>query len=177
MNRPADRKGLVHVYTGDGKGKTTAALGLALRAAGHRKRVCMIMFLKGRYSYGERYSGKMIPGLEISAYGRRHLVKGKPATEDIKEARAAFEHAKRAVAEGGYDIVILDELTHAINLGMIKLSEVKRLIEEKPRGVELVITGRDSPHELIEAADYVTEFVERKHPYRRGVGPRAGIEY
>jgi cob(I)alamin adenosyltransferase len=177
MNRRAGVKGLIHVYTGGGKGKTTAALGLALRAAGHRKKVCMIMFLKGRYSYGERYSSKRIPGLEISAYGRRHFIKGKPAEADIKEAREAFEHAKRAVMEGDYDIVILDELTHAINIGMIKLGEVMKLIDEKPRGVELVITGRDSPQELIEAADYVTEFVERKHPYGRGFGPREGIEY
>ncbi|MEM2941823.1 MAG: cob(I)yrinic acid a,c-diamide adenosyltransferase [Candidatus Bathyarchaeia archaeon] len=177
MNRRAAAKGLVHVYTGNGKGKTTAALGLALRAAGHRKRVCIIMFLKGGHSYGERCSGKRIPGLEISVYGRRHFVKGKPAEADIKEARVAFEHAKRAVEEGGYDVVILDELTHAINLGMIKLSDVKKLIDEKPRGLELVITGRDSPQELMEAADYVTEFVERKHPYKRGVGPREGIEY
>jgi len=177
VNRSGGTKGLIHVYTGDGKGKTTAALGLALRAAGHRKRVCMIMFLKGRYSYGERYSGKNIPGLDITAYGRRHIIKGKPTETDLEEARKAFEHAKQAVKGSKYDIVILDELTHAIKLDMIKLSQVRKLIAEKPKELELVITGRDSPQELLEVADYVTEFVERKHPYRRGIGSRKGIEY
>lgn len=177
MNEAEGRKGLIHVYTGDGKGKTTAALGLALRAAGHKKRVCMIMFLKGRYSYGERYSGKRIPGLNIAAYGRRHIIKGKPTEMDLKEARKAFEHAKQAVKGNKYDVVILDELTHAINLGLIRLNEVMEIIDEKPEGLELMITGRNSPQELLEAADYVTEFVERKHPYRRGIGSRKGIEY
>lgn len=177
MRKSEVRKGLVHVYTGDGKGKTTAALGLALRATGHRKRVCMIMFLKGKYNYGERYSGRNIPGLNITAYGRRHIIKDKPTETDLREARKAFEHAKRAVKEGKHDLVILDELTHAINLGLIRLDEVMELIEEKPERLELVMTGRNSPPELIEAADYVTEFVARKHPYRRGIGSRKGIEY
>jgi cob(I)alamin adenosyltransferase len=172
-----NKHGLIHVYTGDGKGKTTAALGLALRATGHRKKVCMIMFLKGRYVYGERYSGRKIPGLKIATYGQRDLIRGKPKQKDIKEAQRAFEHAKRAVKSREYELLILDELTHVINLGLIKLEEVKKLINNKPKELELVITGRKSPQELIELADYVTEFIEKKHPYKRGIGSRKGIEY
>ncbi|MBS7626521.1 cob(I)yrinic acid a,c-diamide adenosyltransferase [Candidatus Bathyarchaeota archaeon] len=174
MNR---RQGLIHVYTGDGKGKTTAALGLALRAAGHGMKVCMIMFLKGRYLYGERNSAKHIPGFQIEAYGQKHFIKSKPGREDIEEAEEAFERAISKVKAGECDILILDELTHAINLGMIRLDQVMELINGKPEGLELVITGRDCPPEIIEAADYVTEFVERKHPYRRGIKSRKGIEY
>ena len=172
-----NRAGMIHVYTGDGKGKTTAALGLALRATGHGMRVCMIMFLKGRWVYGERHSAKKIPRLEIAAYGQRHLIRGKPTAKDINEAQRAFQYAKQAVKSRKYVLVILDELTHAVNLGLVKLDDVMELIGEKPKNLELVITGRDSPIELTEVADYVTEFVEQKHPYRKGVRARRGIEY
>jgi len=171
------RCGMIHVYTGDGKGKTTAALGLALRASGHGMRVCMIMFLKGRYLYGERHTAKKIPGLEIVAYGQRHLIREKPTRKDFAEAQKAFQHARQAVSSGRYDLVILDELTHAINLGLVRLDDVMELAGGKPRNLELVVTGRDSPAELVEVADYVTEFVEKKHPYRKGIGSRKGIEY
>jgi len=168
---------LIHVYTGDGKGKTTAALGLALRAAGHGMRVCVIMFLKGRYRYGEKYAAKKVLGLEIAAYGRGDLVRGEPTKKDIEEAEKAFQHATLSVKSRKYSLVILDELTHAVNLGLVKLDDVMRLIREKPADLELVITGRDCPPEILEAADYVTELVERKHPYARGIRARRGIEY
>lgn len=177
MSRTASKQGLIHVYTGNGKGKTTAALGLALRAAGHGMRVCVIMFLKGRYRYGEKNSARRVPGLEITAYGRKELIRGKPTQKDIEEAQEALQHAKQATKSKKYDLVILDELTHAINLGLVTLDEVIKLVNDKPRGLELVITGRDSPSELEQVADYVSEIVEKKHPYRRGVRSRKGIEY
>ncbi|MGQ9543529.1 MAG: cob(I)yrinic acid a,c-diamide adenosyltransferase [Candidatus Bathyarchaeia archaeon] len=171
------RQGLIHVYTGDGKGKTTAALGMALRAAGHGMKICMVMFLKGRYLYGERYAAGYIPGFEIEAYGQKHFIKSRPSMKDIAEAEEAFKYAVSKGKSGECDILILDELTHAINLGMIRLEQVMEFIKEKPKSLELVITGRDCPPEIMEAADYVTEFVERKHPYRRGIKSRKGIEY
>jgi len=171
------RVGLIHLYTGDGKGKTTAALGLALRASGHGMKVCMIMFLKGRYRYGERSAVKRLPNLEINAFGRRHLIRGKPTRRDVEEAQKAFENARKVVKDPSYDLVILDEITHAINLGLVKLDDVVRLIREKPKKLEVVMTGRDAPIELAQVSDYVTEILERRHPYRRGITAREGIEY
>ena len=173
----SSRHGLIHVYTGNGKGKTTAALGLALRAAGHKMNVCVIMFLKGKYLYGERCSAREVSGLEIVAYGQRHLIRGTPTKKDFIEAGEAFEHAKSAIKSKRYDLVILDELTHVVNLGLVKLDDVMKLLREKPNNLELVITGRDSPAEILKVADYVSEIVEVKHPYRKGIKSRKGIEY
>lgn len=177
MTEELEKIGLIHVYTGDGKGKTTAALGLALRAAGHEMRICVIMFLKGRAKYGEKNSANQINNLEIYAYGEDDLIIGKPSSKDFQEAEEAFNHARRIITEKKYDIVILDELTHAINLGLIKLNDVMELIDQKPVDLELIITGRNAPSELLNVADYVTEFNEKKHPYKKGIKARKGIEY
>ena len=177
MTEELEKVGLIHVYTGDGKGKTTAALGLALRAAGHELKICVIMFLKGRAKYGEKKSANKINNIEIFAYGEDDLIIGKPSSKDFREAEEAFNHARHIITGKKYDIIILDELTHAINLGLIKLNDIMELINKKPVELELIITGRNAPSELLNVADYITEFNEKKHPYKKGIKARKGIEY
>ncbi|MFQ5712106.1 MAG: cob(I)yrinic acid a,c-diamide adenosyltransferase [Candidatus Geothermarchaeales archaeon] len=171
-------EGLVHVYTGDGKGKTTAALGLAMRACGHGFRVYMIQFMKGGWDYGELRVAEKLPNFTIRQFGRPTLVdKGKPSKIDVDLAREALSHAKEVVGSGKYDIVILDEVNVALEWKLIELSEVLEMIREKPRSVELVLTGRYAPRELVEVADLVTEMREVKHPYSRGILARKGLGY
>jgi cob(I)alamin adenosyltransferase len=171
-------KGLVEVYTGDGKGKTTAAFGLALRAVGRGLKVCVIQFIKGGFDYGELYAVDRLPGLTLKAFGRGKFVLKKPAeVEDVGLAREAFELAKKVVAGGEFDVVVLDEVNVALSLGLISLGEVLDLVRNKPVHVELVLTGRDAPAEIVEVADLVTEMREVKHPFKKGVAARKGIEY
>jgi len=171
-------RGLVEVYTGDGKGKTTAAFGLALRAVGRGLKVYVIQFIKGGFDYGELYVVDRLPSLVLKAFGRGKFVLKKPADgEDIRLAREAFELAKRVVAEGEYDVVVLDEVNVALSLGLISLDEVLELVRSKPVHVELVLTGRGAPAEIVEVADLVTEMREVRHPFKKGVAARKGIEY
>jgi cob(I)alamin adenosyltransferase len=175
---PKLEKGLVQVYTGNGKGKTTAAFGLALRAIGRGLRVCIIQFIKGGFDYGELYVIDRLPGLKLKAYGRGKFVKGKnPDKMDIDLAEEALRTAEKAIEDSECDIVILDEVNVALNLGLIKIENVLNLIKKKPTQVELVLTGRDAPTEIVQAADLVTEMVEVKHPYSKGFHARKGIEY
>lgn len=178
MTRQHLDKGLVQVYTGDGKGKTSAAFGLALRAVGRGLRVYIIQFIKGGFDYGELYIVEKIPNLKLATFGRGRFVTDiPPSEEDSKLAREAFELAKKVVKSGEYDVVILDEVNVALNLKMISLDEVIDLIKNKPKHVELILTGRYAPVQIIDAADLVTEMREVKHPYTQGVPPRRGIEY
>ena len=178
MRRRKLNPGLVQVYTGDGKGKTTAAIGLALRAAGRGLRVFIIQFIKGGFDYGELYILEKLPNIEVRAFGRgRFITQDGPGPEDIEEARKAMELAREVVRSGEYDVVILDEINVAIYFGLVGLEEVLELIRGKPEHVELVLTGRKAPRELVEEADLVTEMKEVKHPYRRGMPPRPGIEF
>jgi len=171
-------KGLVQVYTGDGKGKTSAAFGLALRAVGRGLKVYIIQFIKGGFDYGELYIVEKIPNLKLSTFGRgRFVTEIPPSEEDSKFAREAFELAKKVVKSGKYDVVILDEVNVALNLKMISTDEVMDLIKNKPKHVELILTGRYAPVQIIDAADLVTEMKEVKHPYAQGVPPRKGIEF
>jgi len=171
-------KGMVHVYTGSGKGKTSAAFGLALRAIGNGLKVFVIQFIKGGFEYGELQTVKLLPNLELRAFGRgKFISQMPPSEEDIKLAREAFELAKKTVKDGDFDVVILDEINVAMDLKLIKVDEVLDLIRNKPKHVELVLTGRNAPSEIIEVADLVTEMREVKHPYTLGVQPRKGIEY
>jgi len=171
-------KGLVQVYTGDGKGKTSAAFGLALRAVGRGLKVYIIQFIKGGFDYGELYIVKKIPNLKLATFGRgRFVTETPPSKEDSKLAREAFELAKKIVEKGEYDVVVLDEVNVALNLKMISIDEVIDLIKNKPKHVELILTGRYAPVQIIEAADLVTEMREVKHPYAQGVPPRKGIEF
>lgn len=171
-------KGLVQVYTGSGKGKTTASLGLAFRAVGNGLRVHIMQFLKGQTVYGELESAKFLaPLLSIEQVGRKHFViPGKIDPIDIKMARDAFERGKALVLSGDYDLVILDELNCAVDLGLIPLDEVKELIACKPVTTELVLTGRGAHPEIIDLADLVTEMREIKHYYNDGQQARVGIE-
>jgi cob(I)alamin adenosyltransferase len=175
---PKLEKGFVQVYTGDGKGKTTAAFGLALRAIGRELKVYIIQFIKGGFDYGELYIAKNLPNLTLKAFGQGKFVTQVPPSEkDIEIAKEAFELAKRVVKSGEYDMVILDEINVAMSLRLIKVEDVIELIKNKPKHVELVLTGRYAPKEIIEIADLVTEMKEIKHPYSKGIPPRKGIEF
>ena len=170
-------RGLVQVYTGNGKGKTTASLGLALRASGRGLRVHVLHFMK-EGDYGElRAARRLAPELSVEQAGRSSFVsKRNPAELDRELARKGFDHARRLVASGGYDLVVLDELNGAVDFGLIPVAEVLELIRTKPAHTELVITGRNARPEVIEAADLVTEMREIKHYFRAGVPAREGIE-
>jgi len=169
---------MVQVYTGDGKGKTTAALGLALRALGHGLKVYMIQFMKGDPEYGELRAAGRLDGLTIRQFGRTDFVdRDQPAEEDISMARQGLEHAAAVLAAGEHDLVILDEINVALDFGLVPVKAVLELIENRPPGVELVLTGRSAPRAVIEAADLVTEMREIKHYYQRGRTARDGIEH
>jgi cob(I)alamin adenosyltransferase len=175
---PKLERGLAQVYTGNGKGKTSAAFGLALRAVGRGMRVFMIQFIKGGFDYGELYVVDKLPNLTLKAFGRGKFVTEKPARkEDVELASEALALAEETVKGGRYDVVILDEINVALSLKLISLEKVLQLIKEKPKHVELVLTGRDAPEEIVEAADLVTEMREVKHPYKKGFPARKGIEY
>ena len=170
-------KGYVHVYTGPGKGKTTAALGLGLRAAGAGLKVYMIQFMKGR-RYSELDSAEHIANFTIVQYGRDEFVsKENPEQIDIDLAQQGFAHAREIIKNEKYDVVILDEINVAIDYNLISIDDVLKLIEEKPEKLELVLTGRYAPPELVKIADLVTEMLEIKHPYQDGVLARRGIDH
>lgn len=171
-------KGIVFVYTGNGKGKTTAALGLALRALGHGCKVFVVQFMKGR-DYGEVLSAKQfLPNLIIYQSGLDSFVmKDNPSPVDIELARQGLEVAKKAITSGEFDMVILDEINVALDFKLVPLEEVVELIKTKPPELDLGLTGRYAPPEIIELADLVTEMVEIKHPYHQGAPARKGFEY
>ncbi|MDP2907246.1 MAG: cob(I)yrinic acid a,c-diamide adenosyltransferase [Nanoarchaeota archaeon] len=171
-----DLEGLVQVYTGNGKGKTTAALGLGMRAIGHGYKVCMIQFLKPKNTYGEHNSVKK-KNFKIKSYGINDFATPKTRENYKKLSKKAFNYAAKTVMSGKYDVVILDEINFAAAYGYVKLDDIIRLIEQKPKTVELVLTGRDAPEKIIEKADLVTIMQELKHPYKKGIPARKGIEY
>ena len=175
---PKLEKGLVQVYTGDGKGKTTAAFGLALRAIGRGLKVYIIQFIKGGFDYGELYVIDKLPNVTLRAFGRgRFVVEQPPPKEDVRLAEEALELAEKVIKSGEHDVVILDEVNVALHLKLISLERVLELIKSKPKHVELILTGRYAPKEIIEIADLVTEMREIKHPYKRGYQARMGIEF
>ena len=173
-----ERHGTVQVYTGDGKGKTTAALGLALRAVGHGLSVYMLQFMKGSSNYGELTSAAKLPGFTIEQSGRDEFVDRKdPAQVDIDLAAQGLEKARVAIASGDYDIVILDEANVALDFKLISLEDVLSLIETRPAHVELVLTGRAAHPDVVRAADLVSEVLNIRHHYDTGVEAREGIEF
>ena len=171
------KKGYIHIYTGPGKGKTTAAIGLGMRAAGSGMKVHMIQFMKGR-RYSELESIDKIPNFSFVQHGRDEFVnKEKPEKIDIDLAKKGFAHAKDVIKKGTYDMVILDEINVAVDFNLIDVHNVIKLIEEKPEELELVLTGRYAHPELTRCADYVTEMLEIKHPYQQGVEARKGVDF
>jgi cob(I)alamin adenosyltransferase len=171
-------QGYVQVYTGNGKGKTTAALGLCLRAAGHGLRAHLIQFMKGQINYGELNAVKKLEGLvRITQGGRAEFVnKEHPEPVDIELARKALRLAEEEIAKNEVDILVLDEVNVALDFKLIPLDQVLALIKTKPAKMELVLTGRGAPEEVIQAADLVTEMREIKHYWKEGVNGRQGIE-
>lgn len=171
-------KGLVQIFTGNGKGKTTAALGTILRAAGHGLKVFIVFFMKGDYEYGEFNTLPKLPNIEIFKSGFRQFTDPlniKP--EEKEQAKSALAAARKAILSGSYDLVVLDEVNVALEYNLIELDEVVKLIEDKPPRVELILTGRYADNGLIEMADLVTEMVKVKHPFDKGIKARKGIEY
>jgi cob(I)alamin adenosyltransferase len=173
--------GLVIVYTGRGKGKTTAALGMALRATGYNYKVCMIQFIKGSWHYGEMTSSKRLePEFELMAAGKGFvgiLDDNTPKETHQKIAQQAIEISKEKILSAKYDLVILDEINYAINLGLINLESALELIKIRPQKLTLVLTGNHARQEIIDAADLVTEMKEIKHPFQRGIRAKKGIDF
>ncbi len=169
---------MIQVYTGDGKGKTTAALGQAMRALGHGMRAFMVQFMKGR-TYGElKLCRERLPDLVIRMAGRDEFVrKGDPEEVDLRLAREGWEMAREAITGGEYQVVILDEINVALDYGLLPLPEVLDLLREHSRDLEIICTGRYAPPELVDLADLVSEVREVKHPYQRGEPMREGFEF
>lgn len=170
-------RGCVQVYTGNGKGKTTAALGLSLRAVGRGLKVCVFQFIKGGGPYGEHLiAEKLAPLFTIIQSGRPGWVNTKDISEDRRVAQAALQQVKEIVLSDAYDLVVLDEINGAVGFGLIDVEQVLELMALKPQRLELVLTGRNADQRVIAAADLVTEMREIKHYYAAGVPARTGIE-
>lgn len=175
MYRP--EKGYIHVYTGNGKGKTTAALGLALRAVGAGMKVFIAQFVKGMPYSELDVIRDYLPGIEIRQYGRGCFIVHSPSPEDVDAARVGFYHVSEIVMSGTYDLIILDEIFIALYYQLIDLQDVLDMLDRKPIRLELVLTGRYAPREIIDKADLVTEMTEVKHYFNSGVEARKGIEF
>lgn len=174
-----DTKGLVLVFTGDGKGKTTAALGLALRAWGHDFKVLMLQFIKSQQCGEHLAAARLAPNLEIRPLGLGFInFKDAQAVDQQKRAAGlALEGVTEAMLSGQYQVLILDEILYALKYQLVELADILRLIEQKPQGLHLVLTGRAAPPEIIERADLVTEMNAIKHPYEQGIPAQKGIEF
>lgn len=173
---PSADVGYVHVYTGEGKGKTSAAMGLALRALGHQRRVFVGQFMKIG-SVGEIAALSVFSHIDVEQYGQGGWVADEPGAGHQRCARAGFARSLDVLTSGRYDVVILDEIDVALSFGLLTLDDCLALLDHRPPDVELVFTGRDAPPEITDRADLVTEMHEVKHYFRRGVRARAGIEY
>ena len=182
LNKPSapelPKRGLVQIFTGEGKGKTTAALGTVLRALGHGQRAFIVFFMKGDYPYGEFRILSELPNVEIANFGFRHFTdRNNIKPEEIAQAKLALSTAREAMLSGKFDLVVLDEVNVAVAWKLVELDEVVRLIKDKPKNVELILTGRYADAKLIKLADLVTEMVKIKHPYDKGIKARKGIDY
>ena len=175
------KRGLVIVYTGNGKGKTTAALGMVLRASGYDHKICMIQFIKGSWHYGEMDSSSRLgSNFELIAAGGGFvgIIDDKsPKEEHRRIAGEAVRISRERIESGKYDLIVLDEINYAVNLDLIKVGDLMGLIRDKPANLNLVLTGNYARPEVIEAADLVTEMREVKHPYRLGIKAKKGIDF
>lgn len=170
------------VYTGNGKGKTTAAVGLTVRAAGNRMRVFFLQFIKGQWKSGEREILRSLPGVDLEVTGRGFTIEGLrnpniPMEDHAAAAAHGWEVAQHIVQSGSYDVVVLDEILGAVSAGLVPLEALLRLVRTKPEEVHLVLTGRGAPAELIEIADLVSEVQPIKHPFDQGIKAQRGIEF
>lgn len=175
-----ERQGLVIVHTGNGKGKTTAALGMGLRAWGQGMRVLVVQFIKGNWKYGELQAAERLgENFVIRQMGEGFVNQGQNKTpEDHKQAaQEALTAAKTAIQSGQWDLIILDEINYAVKFGLVEPNEVLTLLDGKPALLHLVLTGRDAHPEIIDRADLVTEMKEIKHPYKQGIKAQKGIEF
>ncbi|UCF50752.1 MAG: cob(I)yrinic acid a,c-diamide adenosyltransferase [Thermoplasmatales archaeon] len=171
------KKGYIHVYTGSGKGKTTAALGLGIRASGAGMQVHMVQFMKGR-RYSEIDTIENIKNFTITQHGRDEFVsKEKPDQIDIDLAQEGFKYARDIINNGKYDMIILDEINVAVDYNLVSLKDLIKLLEGKPEKLELILTGRYAHPEIVRFADLVTEMLEIKHPYQQGITARKGIDF
>lgn len=174
------RKGLILINTGPGKGKTTAALGVAFRAVGCGMRVLMLQFLKGSWHYGELDAALMLgENFQLKQLGRGFVKVGgaETAPEDLKMVEDAWEESRAAILSGEWDLVILDEINYAIGYGMLDAEKVASTLLERPEMVHVILTGRNAHPRLVEIADTVTEMKEVKHAYQKGILAQKGIEF
>lgn len=169
-------KGFIHLYTGNGKGKTTAAIGLAIRAVGVGKKAFIAQFIKGMH-YGELESLKRFPEIEIHQYGLKCFIENKPTKEDIDAARKGLKEVTEILSSKNFDVIILDEICIALYYQLFDLQEVRNILNTRNQTDEIVLTGRYASKELIDMADLVTEMKEIKHYYTKGIKARKGIEY
>ncbi|MBI4396664.1 MAG: cob(I)yrinic acid a,c-diamide adenosyltransferase [Elusimicrobia bacterium] len=175
MKKPLDS--LVIVYTGNGKGKTTAALGLAFRALGRGLKVAVVQFIKGDWRTGEGDMAKKIPGIEFHTMGLGFTWESQDLRRDAKAAQAAWKKARELIIAGRHDVVILDEITYAFQEKFLGLKDVLETLKSRPAKINVVVTGRDAPPSLIRAADLVTEMRLVKHPFLKGHAAKPGIDF
>jgi cob(I)alamin adenosyltransferase len=171
------KKGLIMVNTGNGKGKTTAALGVALRACGYGMKVCMLQFFKGKWKYGELRSAPKLGNFEIRPMGHGFTWESKDIEVDKRMVREAWQASSVEILSGKYDLVILDEINYALSYGFLPVEDVVEFLKEKPAMLHVILTGRDAKPEIIEIADLVTEMREIKHPFTEGIVAQKGIEF
>lgn len=175
---PSKNLGKVHVITGPGKGKTTAAFGLALRAAGHGYKVCVVQFLKTGMTTGEFIAAKKVHEIQIQQFGTEKFVDPKKLTsDDRKSASDAMEFTKSLLGKGSCDIVVLDEINLAVHFGLVNSAEVLKMLKARKPGTEVIMSGRNAPQEFMDYADYVSYIDNRKHPFKEGLKARQGIEW
>jgi cob(I)alamin adenosyltransferase len=168
--------GMIHLYTGNGKGKTTAALGLALRAAGAGRKIFIAQFVKGMH-YSEITALKRFPEIELRQFGLDCFIVNEPTQKDIDAAKSGLAETEMAMASSEYDMYILDEVCIALHYNLFSVEELKKALLSKPENAELVLTGRYAPDKLYEMADLITEMNEVKHYYNDGIQARKGIEF
>jgi cob(I)alamin adenosyltransferase len=171
-------KGLLMVFTGDGKGKTTGALGLAMRAAGHGLKTCFIQFIKGSWKYGELEAVKRHRDeIDFHVMGRGFTWKSQDLEADMEDARRGWQFAQGVMASGRYHLVVLDEFTYLLSYGIVSLQSAVKVLESRPQDLHVAVTGRNAPEELLAVSDLVTEMREIKHPFRLGIKAQKGIEF
>lgn len=176
---PKKRLGYIHVYTGEGKGKSTAALGTAMKAAGHKMQVTIIQFIKGHKDYGEMLAHQeLAPYIEIVQFGTPNPTNMQdPSAMDVYLANQGLDYARNVMSSERPDLLVLDEVNTAVAAGLLELTDLLDFLDNKHRNVEVILTGRDAPPELFNAADIVTVMTAVKTPYKEGFVPRRGIEH